>query len=731
MSEYGLLACYGTTWTHNTGAKPTGAQAYIVAQNNGSDVVVQGILKNKIRIYANMPPRDLAAMLNKYTGGRSIHLHEIVCGDRPAKVYFDYDKEIDESADAACHTDILNEHRLALIEKLRATLGEGIETRVSGSIGKNPTSGQLKVSIHLVLHNRFTASLPGRKALRGVARALGLSDIGIGNPVKRAVFERDAKCIYLINPMGGGKSKFALAHIKSQTCGERSIFFTSRQALAKDVAAKAKDGNVNLVNYLDYNLKCEKKLEAFVKRRGVIMQQESMHHLFGQQTYNYVFIDEFESFLNKHEKLFGYYPYINPSGRHKSIIEIAETACKLAGKNPKADAVLHHGKMDLKAKTNIMADVNRTWLVPLVMCNSAVTCGVSFTEKWFTKSFIAKASWNNPRDLVQFSFRVRNLGGDNTIDISQLGGSISPKDSKVLIADDPVYRGLIADVNFEQSMTGDDCFRYLCGKVANFEVLSDDTNATSSREALSEIAFEEALIFRWGSIAPLDRSCVGEEPAIIPGCDDIMSFKEVERRINARDATTAMQLSMEKFYFEVMFKPCTPKGSIVALWDNGRQNFVKTLYKYLQGKGRQSGRVVVPDLAKRVEEYMEAMIEGDRPSFPTPPSNEESKRLKAWTLRDCFESGHSTPMKRLAVACESFFGSQIFKYENKDHRRPWVANVKAMHAVVSTMRVLKSPSWDDITERRINEPRTGVTVEHDKLSPRDPCPRLIFGDRPR
>eukprot|EP00873_Tetraselmis_striata_P003973 jgi/Tetstr1/424237/TSEL_001430.t1 len=174
------------------------------------------------------------------------------------------------------------------------------------------------------------------------------------------------------------------------------------------------------------------------------------------------------------------------------------------------------------------------------MCNSAVTCGVSFTEKLFTKSFIAKASWNNPRDLVQFSFRVRNFGGDNTIDIIELGGSISPKDSKVLIADDPVYRGLIADVNFEQLTTNDDCFR-------NF-------------------------------IAPLDRSCVGEEPAIIPSCDDIMGFKEVEWRINARDATTAMRLSMEKFYFEVMFKPCTPKGSIGALWDNGKQNFVTTLH---------------------------------------------------------------------------------------------------------------------------------------------------------
>eukprot|EP00873_Tetraselmis_striata_P006681 jgi/Tetstr1/426945/TSEL_017158.t1 len=176
MSEYGFLTRYGATWTHNTGAKPTGAQAYVAALNNGSDVVVQGILKNKIRIYANIPPSNLAAMLTKYTGGRSIHLHEIVCGDRPAKVYFDYDKEIDESADGACHADILNEHRLALVEKLRATLGEGIETRVSGSIGKSPTSGQLKVSIHLVLHNRFTASLPDRKALRGVARALGCDD---------------------------------------------------------------------------------------------------------------------------------------------------------------------------------------------------------------------------------------------------------------------------------------------------------------------------------------------------------------------------------------------------------------------------------------------------------------------------------------------------------------------------------------------------------------------------
>eukprot|EP00873_Tetraselmis_striata_P003972 jgi/Tetstr1/424236/TSEL_001429.t1 len=107
-----------------------------------------------------------------------------------------------------------------------------------------------------------------------------LSDIGLGNPVKRAVFERDAKCIYLINPMGGGKSKFALARIKSQTCGERSILFTSPHALAKDVAAKAKECNVNLVNNLDYNLKCEKKLEAFVKRRGVIIQ-EALHHLFG------------------------------------------------------------------------------------------------------------------------------------------------------------------------------------------------------------------------------------------------------------------------------------------------------------------------------------------------------------------------------------------------------------------------------------------------------------------
>eukprot|EP00873_Tetraselmis_striata_P038178 jgi/Tetstr1/458442/TSEL_044877.t1 len=260
--------------------------------------------------------------------------------------------------------------------------------------------------------------------------------------------------------------------------------------------------------------------------------------------------------LEKHEKLFGYYPYINQSGRHKSIIEIAETACKLAGKNPKTDAVLHHGKMNLKAKTHIMADVNRTWLVPLDICNSAVTCGVSFTQKWFTKSFIAKASWNNPRDLVQFSFRVRNLGGDNTIDIFQLGGSISPKHSKVLIADDPVYRGLIADVNFEQSMPGDDCFRYLCGKVANFEI------------------------------------------------------------------------SMEKLYCEVMFKPCTPKGSIATLWDTAKQNFVKTLCKYLEGKGRQSGRVVVPDLAKRVEEYMEAMVEGDRPSLSHPTQRRREQAIE-------------------------------------------------------------------------------------------------------
>eukprot|EP00873_Tetraselmis_striata_P036686 jgi/Tetstr1/456950/TSEL_043620.t1 len=61
-------------------------------------------------------------------------------------------------------------------------------------------------------------------------------------------------------------------------------------------------------------------------------------------------------------------------------------------------------------------------------------------------------------------------------------------------------------------------------------------------------------------------------------------------------------------------------------------------------------------------------------------------------------------MKRFAVACESFFGSQIFKYKFKDYKCSWVANVKAMHAVVSTMRLLKSPSWDDITERSKSEP---------------------------
>ena len=74
------------------------------------------------------------------------------------------------------------------------------------------------------------------------------------------------------------------------------------------------------------------------------------------------------------------------------------------------NGVYYHGESDQK-KTNDLYNVNNTWNgLNFVICNTKITVGVSYEGiSNFDKVYIAIAGFNEPRDIIQVSYRARTL----------------------------------------------------------------------------------------------------------------------------------------------------------------------------------------------------------------------------------------------------------------------------------------------------------------------------------
>eukprot|EP00873_Tetraselmis_striata_P024719 jgi/Tetstr1/444983/TSEL_003376.t1 len=143
-----------------------------------------------------------------------------------------------------------------------------------------------------------------------------------------------------------------------------------------------------------------------------------------------------------------FYPYVAPHPDRKTIEEIARGAYASAKANTsdafdltyEKDCLVMQANMDDTERAKVMADVNTSWSSRgLVISNSTVTVGVSHTDRWFDRVVLCMNRAMNLRDVMQFTFRARNLQS-NVIEVYDLGGHTSHRRATDLAHNSRLYK---------------------------------------------------------------------------------------------------------------------------------------------------------------------------------------------------------------------------------------------------------------------------------------------------
>lgn len=444
-----------------------------------------------------------------------------------------------------------------------------------------------------------------------------------------------------------------------------------------------------------------------------------------------------------------FYPYVAPHPDRKTIEEIARGAYASAKANTsdafdltyEKDCLVMQANMDDTERAKVMADVNTSWSSRgLVISNSTVTVGVSHTDRWFDRVVLCMNRAMNLRDVMQFTFRARNLQS-NVIEVYDLGGHTSHRRATDLAHNsrlykrDPVFKRLVDFVDYECKATDEDCFRYLCAKAGYIieDGVSDKELGFADRGSLGITRFFKKLDkpipftsmikvvddtdanIAWDKVR-LPRSAYAREHDRIPMLDDddvgfamqefesaeeIFDFFRLRDRIRRRTATTMDKMFWDKVHFKRLFQADVDDKSMGAIWDGGKVGFIRNLYAYMRATGELSPRWRHPKLCEKLEAYMEDACNKQKTvKFPHITDAEAHAIFKENTELTCLSpAAPSGNLMRLNAISKYFYGQSIIKSNRKNCRTPWVPNTSFMGNVMRSFKLLEAPqTMEEVTK---------------------------------
>jgi hypothetical protein len=461
--------------------------------------------------------------------------------------------------------------------------------------------------------------------------------------------------------------------------------------------------------------------------------------------------------LIQDRKLLVYYPYVEIHPKRKTIREIAcgafNTAAALAppapienkarepgqglrGRNP---PLVMERKMNDATRAKVMADVNRHWKnYAMVISNSTITVGVSFTTKWFDRVILCKNAATNPRDLLQFTFRARNLCS-NVIEVFNLGGHKSHRQATDLATNsrlyksDAVFKRLVDNIEYEQQATCSDCLHHLCVKAGyQIEECVPETMYLDGEVPFSEmikvVEGSDAGI-RWENINIPEVTCF-EHMKGLWDCDKdyapftVDDFKDEDerkafllmmRRIRRREATTEDKLANDKLRFRKLFKEGVADDAPRGYWNGGRVGLVRKIHGYMKATCERSPRWRYPELCKKIENYMFEIVNDIRDAEIPEITKEDVQSIHRENpdLKCLADSTSSCSKMQLSAISKYFFGQSILKNSRSKPRSPWQPNKEAIEDIMRLFTVIEAPA----TMKEVEE---HVFPYMDRPTPRSP-----------
>jgi len=254
--------------------------------------------------------------------------------------------------------------------------------------------------------------------------------------------------------------------------------------------------------------------------------------------------------LKTNKKLFIFYPYLKanrglPSMQELNIIIQNETNKRGVFYNSEIDDNVLKG----------LSNVNETWSgFDFVITNTKITVGINFDLIHFDSVFLSIAGFNMARDILQVSYRCRNLKS-NLINICYIDNKSTVDcfiNDEGLVYKCNIYKLLKDDILIERKAPLKKSILFLSSK-AHYTIKIKEKEVKNSLESYFKKLFDEIDInYNYDSIPKINFN----------------DLKILNENIQNKNATLDDKIALKKFYYINQFVENADNEFLKIGWDN-------------------------------------------------------------------------------------------------------------------------------------------------------------------
>ena len=340
------------------------------------------------------------------------------------------------------------------------------------------------------------------------------------------------------------------------------------------------------------------------------------------------------------KKLFIFYPFCKGNKTNMGSDDFVKVLEKYSGKK----GIGHNGDSGDDVK-NKLKDVNNTWSkYDFVVSNNVITVGVNFDEEYFDQCYLFPATFNEMRDIVQFSYRPRALkekivkfclmhsySFDNTSKLDKYCQVVSPE-----------YENLRKNVLTECTAPKDKILNEFL-IMAGYKICPDLVEISKRELKTIELIKSSESYYDYDKIEEFD-------PCLL---------KDVETEFYSNNCSFETKLMLRKHHYENKFNIDVEREVKAEIWNNNYLNLVEDVRDILIGNSKLMDKL-------KAEYSWELHFPDEITDF----------KFNKDMLKSIFDAGlcstklndtSSHPLI-LKTYINHYFNSEVFKSNNKQER---------------------------------------------------------------
>ena len=253
--------------------------------------------------------------------------------------------------------------------------------------------------------------------------------------------------------------------------------------------------------------------------------------------------------IKKGKKLLIFYPYKSERKRLKlpSMKQLNELISEHTNKNG-----IYHNADASDYSNKLLKDVNKNWIeYDFVISNNKINVGLNFDLEYFDAVYLSIAGFNSPRDIIQFSYRTRQIKS-NKIKFCYLDKNNNTTCflKQTVDTNNDIFSNLFNYVSNEKFAPLIDTFNFFLLK-AGYQTIDDKTLYDKLK---IEMVYPDNDYFNYDELRDIDNR----------------RKEMIETKIYTHRASIVDKLLIKKYYFKKQFIKDTNDQQLKELWNNNK-----------------------------------------------------------------------------------------------------------------------------------------------------------------